>query len=274
MSRQRIYKQIKSGLEKGIYKTVRLVRIENGNREVILPFSGAKGNAKDRFEHLVHQLEKSLPVGLYEIEAKAGFTPSSIIDSFKIELKNPVTISIDQGLEKKDPETMRDSFIDVDDYKDLLKEISDYKSLCEVQKMKIQFLESQLKNNAPVTPLAESPSIAGGIFKALEDHLPTALNVLDTFLKQRDRGLNIKERELTLNENGGGKRLKIKRKSKPQEEELDREAILEQMQGLSESDPDSFEATLDEMEEKNPELYDFICDKMDLMEEEEEEGNE
>jgi hypothetical protein len=284
MLTSRQYKIIKAGIADGTYKRIRLVRIkENEEREHLTTYNGfikgGEGQAIKRLDYIKHQLDKILPAGDYVIEATTTPTGNGgIVDSFKIK-KFTTTVPISSGSSSQVQEQVEDhtneqeqmSNFDIDDYKDLLTEISNLKVTVEVQKLQIQTLKAELAQKA----LNDSTPAAGsGIIKMVEEHAPTAMRILDEFLQQRGKSLELKEREITLAENGHAKNGKKKKVMSNIKREKTREEILSEMEALYDSDEASFNATLADMEEKNPELHEFICGEMFEDGEEEEEEQE
>lgn len=269
MSKRAIYNLIKEGIESGIYKSVRLSKYnDNGEKETLMPFSKTSKvqDALSRLEHIKLQLDRKLPPGEYIIEAKTGHLNSSLTDSFAVTIKTPVTIAVSENKNNdekiidaiNDQETMRD--FDFDEYKDLIQENANLKAKIYGLELKIQILEDNLKNK----PLNDAP-IGNSFVKAIEEHIPSVVHIIDKFMEMTDNKIKLRNRELDLSENGGTfKRKKIIN---------NQDKILAKMEDLYENDPDSFELTLDELEKKDPKLYSFICEKMNL-EEEEEESNE
>jgi len=275
MLSNKIYKTIKEGILSGTYKRLRLVRInDNSQKDFLTNFNsfinGGQENAIKRLDYIKFQLDKFLPSGNYIIEVSTIAKGTGIVDTFNVK-KNPITISVSESGENaeslqdftKEQESM--SEIDIEEYKELLKQISNQQSIIEVQKMKIEFLESELRK----TPLSEPASTGNVIMKVLEDHLPTALGIFDKFLTQRDKQFELQDREISLKENGYSPSNKKKVVSKKREKT--KEEILSEMTLLYDKNEDDFNKTLSEIEIKNPELHAFICDQMFEEGEEEEE---
>lgn len=287
MLSNKIYKTIKEGIQNGTYKRIRIVRIlENSEREILITYNGyVRGGEEStvkRLDYIKNQIDRILPPGNYVIECAT--TPngnSGIVDSFKI-IKSPVTIPIVQAKENNNNENIEDhtttqepmAEFDLDEYKDLLRQISKLESIVEVQKLQIEHLKEQLAK-APLNDQGQG----SGVMKMIEEHAPVALGILDKFLSQRDKAMDLKDRELALAENGhtsNGHGHKKKKFIRQVEQQKSKEEILQDMQDLSASDPAAFEATLDDMEKKNPALYDYICNEMDLFDDgsDEQEGGE
>jgi hypothetical protein len=285
MLNRKQYRIIKDGITDGTYKRIRLVRIkDNEEREMLTTFNGyIKGgeeNAVKRLDYIKHQLEKVLPAGSYVIEATTTPTGNGgIVDSFKVN-KLPVNVPIDNGTalqeriedHRNTQENMPE--FDIDEFKDLLQKISNLEVTVQVQKLQIQALTAELANR-PLNDSAGSSTI-NSVMKLAEEHLPSVVGIFDTFLKQKEESNKLKDRELTLQENGNRVNGKFKKKKMiaPEKSQKSKEEILSEMEDLYDQDEASFNATLADMEEKDPELAAYINEQMfDDSEEEEEEEN-
>lgn len=280
MLSNKTYRIIKDGILNGTYKRIRLVRItENLEREILITFNGyvrgGEESSVKRLDYIKNQLDRILLPGHYVIECST--TPngnSGLVDSFKI-IKSPVTIPIinensnngsSENIENhtNNQESMTD--FDIEEYKDLLQQLSKAQVTIEVQKLQISHLQEQLAK----APLNDQGS-GSGVMKMIEEHAPVVLSIFDKFLSQRDTAMSLKNRELTLAENGhalnGHSRNGQKKKfTKMPTQQKSKEEILQEMISLQETNPHSFDATMDEMENKDIELYDYICNEMGLFE--------
>ena len=274
-------RHIGKGIQDGVFKAVRLVRINSDQtRDVIIPYSRATHAEKEclpRFELIKSELHRGLKSGTYIIECKTGNSNTALVKSFTIIIPNALPEGSGTETHKKEeiihPEIMQD-FIDKDEYLKLIKEITDLRVDKQVLTLRVEFLEQQLKEkNSGLADAATPKSMAEIGVKALEDNLPVVLSIFDKFMSQKDRAMDLKEREISLQESGGSKpvKKKILKTAMPQ---ITKEQVLERMQQLEKEDPASFEATLDEMEKEDPALYDFICNQMGLYEYEEGEESE
>lgn len=272
MSRN-VFNSIKAGIDKGIYTTVRLVKMDGSERSVLLPYTkngGTKEAVLSRMEQIRHQLEKKLDPGEYVIEARMGNTPNSLFDKFPFTVKAPVMLTVqekknntDEVIDKtNEQETMND--ISMEDYIDLVRENEKLKADVKFLQLRLELMDNEYKSKPPA--LAEN-GVGGTIMKVLEDNLPTAINIFDKYMQQRDRSMDLKEKELNLADSG-----QVKSSKKKVVNGKERQLIV--MQKLYEQDEDSFNKKMDELEQSDPETYDYICVKMDLVNEEGEEEEE
>jgi hypothetical protein len=271
-SRRQVYNKIKAGLKSGLYKGIRLSKIVEGEKEILVPFNRINpGQGLERFEYIQNKLELNSMPGEYLIECRTGLVPSSIVDEFTISIKSkmlPPDSGEKETHEKEEylhpeVETMND--IDFEEYKRLVEENAKLKGNEQILLFKIKMLEDDRAK-----PLADAPSTGGGIIAALSEHAPSIIGAFDEFLKTQNRKLDIEEKKL---DNRKGYPVKKKNTARTTARQKSKEDILEEMINLEQTDPEGFDKTLDDMEVQNPELYNFICDAMGL-EEEEEEGEQ
>jgi hypothetical protein len=264
---------VRKGLENEIYKSVRLVKSHVPEEErILIPYSKITdpSKAKARIDHIVYQIENVLGPGEYIIECRTGNNPGSMVDAFPIKIRErPVytppqageSTAVQERIEDKTFEQEDMANFDFEDYVRLIKEN-------EMLKAKVSLLMTQLELEQTKPQLNDAvPSIGEKAFQALADNVPTILTIFDKYFQQRDRHMDIEEKKLN-GRNGFKKKV---RTNVVEEVEPSREQKLEFMEELEESDPVAFDATMDEMQEKDPELYAYICKEMDLVDEDEEE---
>jgi hypothetical protein len=273
MSNRKSFDKVEKGIKAGAYKVIRLLKKEAGKEDqTVFPWNKI-GSVEERFAYIKLKLDE-LPTGEYEIECRTSHT-AGIPQRYPIEIKDKQYISFTHSkdelkkLKPDQPETpeIMANEVDFDDYVSLIK---------EVEKLKAQnaVLLTQLEMERNNKSLNDAPPGAG-VMAVINDHLPLAMNILDKFLSQRDKQLDLKDRELSLEENGrsghGKKKVKRIKQMAENNKEVTREEILESFQALSESDEAAFENELNALEQKDPELYDYICEEMGLFDDGEEE---
>jgi hypothetical protein len=276
---KRLYDILKGGIERGIYTCICLIRTTGGVREIVIPNNRiGEGRTVERLNYIKYQCEKNLPTGTYQIECKTGIRKSSLTEKFDFEIKPHATITVttekkpdgtvqEQIVDKTlDQETMNQ--IDLDEYIKLVKECEHLRAQNAVLMTQMEMMKA---NPAQGLSDAQAPAngVLGAVMKTLDDNLPTALSILDKFMEQRDKANDLKERELDLAESGV-----VTKKIKKVAPVLDRNKILYKMQQLQQSDPGAFEATLNDFELKDPATYEYLCDQMNLWDEDEGEDQE
>jgi hypothetical protein len=263
MTKKQIFKKVREGIEKGTYKSIAL---HNEEGEQVVQFSHpSKNKALDRLDYIIDKVENSLKPGKYILTARTAIGNTGLKDEFTIEIKTPVTLPISSGVEDKTNEqetTMRN--IDWEDYKELLDEISQLKAKnAELEiALKYQALLSEHKQQQTLNDVSPVPkSGLETILSGLADAAPTISALADNYFSLQNRKLDLEEKKLS----SGGYNTTRKKKIRPSKEK-----VLMEMELLYENDEDSFNATLDEMEQRDPELYRYICEQMGLEEGEEE----
>ncbi len=268
-----IFNSIKIGIERGVYTTVRLVQLVDDKRTILMPYNKIGGNkeqALHRLETIKFQLEKKLEAGTYVLEARMGDTANARCDSFEYILKAPVmlqpstkksSVHDEEIIDKTKEQETTMAEISMQDYIDKIEEVAKLRSDIEMLKLRIEIMS----NAQQQTALSEPASTIGNtVMKVLEDHLPTAMSIFDKFMEQRDRSLSLKDRELSLSENGN-----TKYKKKAVVHPRDKKAS--DMERLMNSDEEAFNNEMDRLQDTDIEMYNYICDKLDLVDEEEEE---
>jgi len=269
MLKKSIYDTIKQGFRNGIYKSIRLIRInEEGKRETVLPFSkmGELKYSFDRLDHIKLQIDKKLPPGKYLIECNTGHGISNLKDSFEVIIKEPLLISEGNIIENKLQENIIDKTedqeqmhnIDFEDYLQLIKE-------CEKLKAQNALLLTQLEMTNKMQGVnnlsdSEPKTITEKVFKSLDDNLPMVLNIFDKFITQRDKQLELKEKELNIK--SGHRTMSKKTKVNP-------DKVVKELEALYDKDENLFNKALDELEDKDPNLYQYCCNALGIEDNEE-----
>ena len=268
--------KIRTSIESGIYKMVRLVRIdEKGVSDVIAPYNKKVGKeALERFDYIQMKCS-TLPPGNYEVHCKIGANSNSICDKFKLTIKDRRMITIPvvdaNGVEDKTKEQITMEQIDLQDHIDLIKKCAQLeanegvlKGEVEFYKKQMEMLQTQLTNKSLSDGEGESKS---GLAKVLEDTAPAIVNSLDKFLDILDKRENNKSKQLSDNK---VKKIGMAKKQSIEDIANDYADLLEP---LMESDPDKFNEQLDVLEQEQPDVYDIVCELLELEDEEGGEGD-
>jgi hypothetical protein len=266
MLRSSVYNSIKKGFNDGVYNSISLIKVnKEGQRETIIPHNKGKINGVARLDHIKHSIDRNLGAGSYVIECRTGPTSQSVHDRFNVEIKEPVLIPVktDQGLQENiidatnQQETMQN--IELEDYLKLVRENADLKAQIKVLEMKdelykelIQPFKNQGLNDGP-------QSISDRIFNSLSDQLPSIINIAEQFFNQRNKQIELKEKELNFKQG-------IKNKTTMPSNNPDQ--VVKRLEHLYYNDPIQFDNELDEMQNKDPELYSYVCEKLQLIEDE------
>jgi hypothetical protein len=264
MLTKKVYDTIKQGLTQGVYKNVRLIKKnENGTSEVLITWAqvGKPDESLRRFEHIILLINKKLGAGNYVIECRTGEGRYSIKDSFEVTKKEPVQIQIVGGEKKEglkdetidktlEQETMQQ--IDWDDYVKLIKEVEALKA-----EKAVLILQLEMANKVPVQPLNDGPKTTlDKVLSSLNDHIPTALSIVDKIISQRDKQLEIERQKLDMKQS----------KPTPLKNKFMTEQLVQELEGLYETDEEKFNQVLDELEQKDKKLYNTVCERLGLFE--------
>lgn len=274
MNKSQIYKAVTSGLEKGIFQSVRLVQVKEGDRLVLIPFAKDAKDKNARWEHIKHTIDRKLGPGDYIIEARAGITPNSLKEQFSFKINSALPMK--QDLQEGGAEEIQDHTINQEamfniDPEDYIETIKENERLKAELKNANDLIEVLRQNQNHQQGLNDAQVVANPTMKLLEDSIPTALTLLDQLLSLRNKTLDLKEKELDY-KNGQYKKVvnpKTKPKPKVKRAMNDNEKLLEYFETLFEQDPDAAEVELDKLEKHDPETYDYVCEQLGLFDEEE-----
>lgn len=271
MLKRSVYETIKKGLVDGIYKSVRLVKLlPNGDRQTMIPFT-MQGSSIARLEHIKLQLDKKLSAGTYIIECRTGNNNTTHIDGYEVIIKEPVTLSLNsEG--KTDPvidatqdqENMQQ--IELEDYLKIVRENADLKAQVKVLEMQQEFYKefiAPLKNGVGLSD-NEPRTTTDKILNTLSENIPVIASIFDKVLSQKDKSLELKERELNIKQG-------IKTKPvKAMNQKLNPDDVVNELEELYYKDQELFNKALDQLSIENPELYEYACTELGIEDDNEE----
>lgn len=275
-TKQKAIDKARDGLKKGIYKTVRLVKIVEEKENIIIPWSKVSTiEALNRLDYIKHKLDGDLDSGTYEIQCKINFLKNGITEPFRFDVKERKIVSLSTITKTDDKEvlteeatTMRE--IDLEEYIDTIKENERLKVMVEVLEGERNLYKKLYEEKGP-TALNDAPEEKGMMERALEGlsgAAPILMGLAEKFMEQRDRRLSIEESKIKPTTKPTMKRRV--RQAQPLQEES-REQLADRLELLFESDPDLFNDELDMIEGNDPELYEYLADQLGLEDSEEEE---
>jgi len=270
--------KIRESIEKGVYKMVRLIRVyDNGKTEVIAPYNRKTGKeALERFDYL--QMKSStLCAGNYEVQCKIGANANSITDSYKLSIKERRMINIpinsDDNIQDKTNEQSTMENISLDDHIELIKECAMLKANVQVLERDVAFYKHEMANlqtqliNKGLSDNQGQGEDKNVMATMLNDAMPSLINGFDKLLNVLDKREDTKQMQLS---SGHVKKIGMPKKRQTIEDIANDYADL--LEPLMESDPDKFNTELDTLEQEQPDVYDIVCELLELEEEEEEEG--
>jgi len=197
LTKNKAFDNAKQGINKGIYKTVRLVKKSDEEPDqVLVHYSKINGEeALKRLEYIRQKVDRDLQSGIYEIQCKINFQKSGLVDSFPFEIKERQTLQ----LTTKEPETLEaeimNNHIDFDDYVKLIKEVEGLKAqnaLLQVERDYYKKLSEQPKEVVPLND--EQPkTLADKAFATLETALPPLVGLAEKFFELRERQIALAE---------------------------------------------------------------------------------
>lgn len=280
MTKQKALDKARDGLKKGIYKTVRLVKIEEGTTIPIISWSKVSSEeALNRLEFIKYKIDGDLEAGVYEIQCKINFNKGGITEPYRFEIKERKTIPLstlpkEQVEEVQTEEEPDMKQIDFDDYINTIRENAELKAQNDVLVRERDFYKKLSEEKAPLA-LNDSPeekSIGERVIEGLAATAPSLLALADKFLEQRDRKLTLEENQQRpkLPYREMNKRIRRRVVQPMQDESMDREKLLEHMTFLCDNDEERFNDEMDALELSDPDTYDYIYDQLGLEDSEEE----
>lgn len=276
-TKNKAIEQARNGLKKGIWKSVRLVKVDNEATTIIIPWSKVSTEeALNRLDYIKHKLDNDLDSGNYQIQCKMNFTKHGITESFCFEVKERKIVSL--STIPKDNEdsttttetTIMPNDIDFDEYIATIKENAELKAMNGVLERERDLYKHLYEDKTPV-PLNDSPeqkTMTEKILEGLAGTAPVLLALGEKWMEQRDRKLSLEEKKNTTNKPMAQR---IRKRLKPMEEGESKEQLCDRLSLLCDNDPDAFESELDLLEQSDPELYDYVYENLGLEDSEEEE---
>jgi len=247
----------RKGIETNIYKTFRLVNMADGDTVIKWNKSG-EIDLYQKYDYLVNKIDQLKP-GKYQLECATNMN-STYIDSFPF----LVTKSLDlPALKKETVETVQsvndESMITADEYKSLVTELSGLKTENMILKKECEMLresKEEYKELADRMPDVDQPGVWSqlgvGLATALAEGLPDLFEALKGMKTQKS---------LSPDQSPG---------SDPQRE-LDSVCASIQQMYMSGRE-DVADTMLDEIKSKNLLMYNAICERIGL--EENDQGTE
>lgn len=276
----KLYNEIKNYIANGTYKLVRLVRQNEGQKdvEVIIPFNGVAGGVREkalaRLDYIRLKLDKTLPNGKYIIQCRISPQNKDTVEQYECIVNR--TIVLNNGVEDKTHEQVTEmQNIDIEEWKALVQENANLKA----QLTQLQFENDFMKaHGSPKHPnlgdKAEEPKkeIWASVFEELA---PSLLNMGDRFMGLQEKKLELDDKRLSSGllrkANPKKKMVKVvkKRPQKSFEQEAQEEA--DYMDALPE---DEFDQEMDALEHDDKELYEAVCKLLGIEDEEQDDEEE
>lgn len=252
MTFKKAFDKVKKGIEDGIYRTVRLVQIDTeGERKVIVPYSKLKlPEALERMKYIQNKVNShGLTPGNYTLEAKSDFRTSGMTDSFDFVIA-PKIIHIPSDLSDAGEKTVTPlitesmSEMDMEELKQLYKENADLRAEVKFYRAELERVEGELRSKQGLSDAA--PQVHP-VLSAVKEFAPGILALADKYFENQDRKLTLAE-----NAQKNGFKKVAKRKEPGVWKGLTYQQLLSELDNL---DDDQLEIELEEIQEKDPDLY-------------------
>ncbi len=268
MLQNKDYIKLRENLKSGMYKTIRLVKIEqDGSRTFLSGFNkiNDQATALKKLDHFRRKLSGELDPGNYEIQAKDNMTLPAVVFAVTVEKKTePVVTQVQERLDEYELQE-QDGFMDKEEFKKMCRELADLKGQVTMITLERDWYKKLYEDSAKVKAegLADKTS-AGNVFAELaKETVPGLINLAEQFIILR------KEQALSDKVEKQGK---IKITGTAAKPNLDQVAAY--FDSLFSKDQEKANAELDALEKSNPNLYNAVCEKLGITFEEGEEEEE
>lgn len=271
---KKTYDTIKSCVDSGVYKMVRLIK-PNGKKEpdIIVPYNKVSGNtasgAIERLNYIRLKLDQ-LPPGIYIIQCRVSHTNSNIQDTYTVEVmeKKVTTYHVEDKTEEQETDMEQ---ISLQDHIDLIKENATLAAMNQLLTQDRDYWKKR-HDELAAKPLGDSPGMPGVKspwemgFEALGDSLPPIIGILDKFL-------NLQEQKYSLDTLKLNKKVNPKPTIQKSTRNLQQEAevLFKQLDPLDEN---ALNTELDALQVKDPKLYDLVCGMLGILEDDGDEEQE
>lgn len=269
--RKKDWENIEEKIKTGIYKLVRLVKMNGNESVVIVGYNKITHNPIDRLNYIKSK-QNDLEAGEYLVQCRVSPTNHELVDSFKLIIK-PRTILINGSdvEDKTNEQTTMANDIDLDDYIKAIKEAEQLKATNIYLMREIEYYQRELqalRDNKAVglsDNSENSKSTAEIITSAIGDSLSAFLPIADRYFGLQEKKIELEGRKIE----SGKKSTVVKSKKLMAKKTIEQEAeeIALKLEELEETNPEEFNNKLDEMEENDPELYDMVCSILGIEEE-------
>jgi hypothetical protein len=270
-----VIQKIRIGIDSGIYKCVRLSMKKGKNSndvDVIVPFNlpNDPHGVEERLKYIIHKLDQVVEPGHYEITCASSFGRNAAKDFFPVTVLKREKLKIIPQNDKDNSETILNaeamSEISLDEYIAVIKENAELKAQNTALLNQISDLQDELTKQPLSDPSAMAQNSTGDrILTSFDNALPTIANLIGKHYEQKDRLIGLKEKQLSQG------KVSVKNKNVILEQRKKWNELADHLDELFEQNQDAFNNEMDSIQQSDPKLYDFLCNKLGI--EEDDEGN-
>jgi hypothetical protein len=274
--------KIHENFTKGVFKLIRLVRVEtDGKHTVLVAYNRKTGKeALERFEYIKMKCE-NLPTGKYQVQCKSSANLNGLTDAYELNVKEKLMLHLnkDGNIEDKTKEQTTMENISLHEYIELVQKCATLEANERVLTSEVKFYKGEMERlqvaltNKGLADGSENGGGGNGVWEVLGNTLkevaPSLMNLSDRYINVLEKREENKSVQLS---NGKVKKLPMKQKAKTIEEIAEEYADI--LEPLMESDPEKFNDELDLLEQEQPDVYEIVCELLGIEEEEEEEEGE
>lgn len=269
------FAKIETGIKRGVYRTIRLI-CDDGKDSIIVPFNRMNDQVQtdehtakvlDRLKGIIFRLTEKSEVGKYIVQCRSTYNKSGICDNYKFEVVEDKPIQVIPIKKDNDDETEFANYtqmesIELKDYLKLVKECEEAKARCAVLQTELEMYKSGMMNKSLSDESSVVKTTSDKLFELAENSLPSIVNLFDKILAQRDKQLDLKERELSM---GFSPKRKAGVNSGLEKINLFN-SETKRIANLFSMNEEQANDALDVIQESNPELYNYIVKKLGIEE--------
>lgn len=275
------YNTIKEGLKSGLYKSIRLVKIDPEGDQYLIGFNRIKSdglpNTLGRLDHFKKLLDKSLDPGKYEIQA-SGNLIHGMIEKFPVQVFEKKVATLENNNSVQEHLNVfeileDDDFMDKDEYKKLMRDLSTLQGQVTTLTLERDWYKNLHIQNHKDQGLSDKTSWQQSLAEVAKEAIPGIVNFAQDYMA-------VRKQELSDKTNDREGKIKIKKSFKPAANDnpilsyytdADPENVIDHYHDLLDSNNDLANEELDAMELHNPALYKIVDEALFREEEEEEE---
>lgn len=278
------WNKIKNNFDSEIYRYVRVVKIQEGKPdEIVIPFnkvSSNKKNSLERFNYVRMKCE-DLPPGQYQVQCRLAQGNHGIQDNYNLEVKEKKTLVFNSNgrIEDKTKEQQHDMVNDeyLEKYMESVKansELSAMNQILEYERDMYKKLYNELlaKGTPGLSDSGEDKKSNGDKWmESIKEVLTGMFPLAEKLVEQRDKSLDIQLKKFDLMNDRNKKPAVKKITKRTRDLQGEAELLSDELCDVYEQDgEDEYNSRLDDLEEKDPALYELVIAIL----EPEEEGEE
>jgi hypothetical protein len=272
---QQIIKEYTIKQVEDLMKDYMLVKIEDLNGKKIIPFNNPKKDIKTHWKDCIKRFNSQIiPDGYYYFCFSQSIRSCNEPDKFLVAKGNPGTsaaVPIQNPLANQPQQNAKDQLLTVTAALDYITQIANLKNDVTRLELEVQRLKDEnAVLNAELEELDReglSENKQSGVAEYLKETGPSILSALDRFFELQEKRINLDEKKLDrgVYDKKSEPDKKVQRRIKSIE--TGSEAHIAYIKKLyADQNGEQLDKELDKLEAANPEVYEQICQELNLFE--------